>query len=207
MKTPVEISIEIIYFISVFLGKFILFEDCLNPLKSISIVEAQQIIHIMEHLYNCSILHRNIHPENLMYDGKTRHTKLIGFHFATKFEIDEKKKELNIQGVISFANLKLLEIYLEALQRKIYCSYEYEKSFDLVCAINVIMFLKDNKITDDLNYLKDFSTEHKFHLMQHIWRNLKKTNKNYNDMLNVANNLCSAKDFMTIKHIMEQSFE
>ena len=122
---------------------------------------ALQLIDIVEHLYNCGIIHRDIHPNNLMFDTKLKHVKLIDFGFAATFENDEKKKKLKIAGVISYATLDLLEIYSKRNEDGSSNFYEYERTFDLSCAFNVIMYLKDVKIHDEFNNIKHGVDENK----------------------------------------------
>lgn len=168
--------------------------------------KAKQLIDVVQHLYDCGILHRDISPSNILYDSKSDHIKLIDFGFARTFDINENKKRLEIEGVISYADLKFLKIYTEAILKcgHLYL-YEYDKKFDITCAINVIIDMKDDYIDTQCKIFEDHY-KNKFDIMYRVWEELKENNKYYNDILNVINNLTGAEDFIILKNLVEQLF-
>ncbi|CAF3027220.1 unnamed protein product, partial [Rotaria sp. Silwood2] len=120
-------------------SKFIIFENFLTSLQPITIMKAQQIIDIIQYLYKLNILHRDVRPDNLMYDKRNNHVKLIDFGFARLFETNENKIELPIAGTTLFGSIEFLEKYLQILElNQILQTYEYDRYFDLKCAINTI---------------------------------------------------------------------
>ncbi|CAF5012511.1 unnamed protein product, partial [Rotaria sp. Silwood1] len=162
--------------------KFILVENQLISLTSINLHQAEQLISIIEHLYKCGIIHRDIRPQNLMFDETGNHLKLIDFGFATTLENNENTKELGIEGVVLYAGLKFLELYLQAIHNAaIIRTYKYERTFDLTCALNVIIAAASYE----------------------FWFVIKEKNKNYNGLLNLIDNLS---DFETIKNRIKVLF-
>ncbi|CAF4457874.1 unnamed protein product, partial [Rotaria magnacalcarata] len=76
-------------------------ENYLTRLESLTLIQSQQLINIIEYLYNCRIIHRDLRPDNLMLDLGDEHIKLIDFGFATTYENDEMSKTLPIEAAIS----------------------------------------------------------------------------------------------------------
>ncbi|CAF1262123.1 unnamed protein product [Rotaria sp. Silwood1] len=185
-------------------GKFILVENQLISLTSINLHQAEQLISIIEHLYKCGIIHRDIQPQNLMFDETGKHLKLIDFGFATTLENNENTKELGIEDVVLYAGLKFLELYLQAIHNAaIIRTYKYERTFDLTCALNVIMYMKDEKIANNFKLLKNLSLVVRAAASYEFWFVVKEKNKNYNGLLNLIDNLS---DFETIKNRIKVLF-
>ncbi|CAF3328789.1 unnamed protein product [Rotaria socialis] len=97
------------------ISNFIICENCLVPLESLTLIQSQQVLNIIEYLYNCRIIQRDLRPDNLMLDSSQEHLKLIDFGFATTYEIDEMTKQLPIEGAVSYAGVKLLKRYYNLL--------------------------------------------------------------------------------------------
>ncbi|CAM4985035.1 unnamed protein product [Rotaria socialis] len=88
------------------------------------------MIDIIEFLYTSDIVHRDIRPQNLMLDYHEEHIKLIDFDFA-----------------ITYAGYELLTCYVEALVNGQYAAfYHYERTFDLKCALNIIIYMIDKNV-------------------------------------------------------------
>ncbi|CAF1426649.1 unnamed protein product [Rotaria sordida] len=187
------------------IGKFILFKDPLKALTSINLQQAKQLISIIEHLYKCGIIHRDIRPNNIMFDETCNHLKLIDFGFATTLENNENTKELGIEGVVLYAGLEFLKLYSEVvvLNAEMIHTYKYERTFDLTCALNVIMFMKNKEIAKKFNLWKSSSLKLRVAASLEFWSDLKQKNKNYNDLLNLIDNLS---DFKIIKDGIEVLF-
>lgn len=135
-----------------------------------------------------------------MFDDKYRHLKLIDFGFAAVFEDDENTVELEIAGAVSYGGVNFLRSYLQELCTTTYgITYKYERNFDLQCALNVIMCMTDYKIARKLGKLKDLSLSEKISELCKLWHNLKETNENYNDLLNLIENVTNLSDFEPIK--------
>ncbi|CAF3903076.1 unnamed protein product, partial [Rotaria sp. Silwood1] len=187
--------------------KFIIFEKSLMPLESIKIFQAEQLISIMEYLYKSRIIHRDIRPQNVMHDIHHNHLKLIDFGFATALKNDENTKELEVEGVISYGGLKFLKLYLEGLEKKTFFTYQYERTFDLQCSLNVIMYFKDSTIATKVKSFKHLSLQERATTSYEFWLELKQNDKNYNDLLNLIENVSNLSDFQTIKQRIKVLFE
>ncbi|CAF4653374.1 unnamed protein product, partial [Rotaria sp. Silwood2] len=186
--------------------KFIVFENVLKRLKSLSLIQSKQIIDIIEYLYNCHIIHRDLRPQNLMLDKNNEHLKLIDFGFAATFENNQKTKALPIQGVISYGGLKFLKFCSKLFYSAMAFFYEYERTFDLPCAINFIMYMTDNDVKEELPSLKKLSIHTRVDASYRYWLDKKKNNKNYADLLNLIDNSQELPDFDLIKEGIEKFF-
>jgi serine/threonine protein kinase len=144
-----------------------------------------------------------------MFHSYNEHIKLIDFGFATKFETNEITKELTIEGTISFGSLKFLEFYSENILDPSFNShYEYERTFDLYCSLNVIIIMTNNYLKKvfyeikhkqiETNYQKIILAMHKF------WFDLKVTNKDYSKLLKLFDNLKEPQDFQSIENILKE---
>ncbi|CAF2114467.1 unnamed protein product [Rotaria magnacalcarata] len=181
-------------------GKFILFENFLKPLESIKVPQAEQLISIIEYLHKCRIIHRDIRPENLMVNKTCNHLKLIDFGFATTLEDNENTIELEIAGVVSFGGLQFLKSYLQELTATTdYINYNYERTFDLQCALNVVMYMKDYKIANEFKLLKHLPLLERVAGFYKFWLNLKQNNEYYNDLINLIENVSNSSDFEPVK--------
>ncbi|CAF3367902.1 unnamed protein product [Rotaria socialis] len=186
-------------------GKFIIFENLLFELQSLTLIQSKQFIDIIESLYNCRIIHRDIRPQNLMLDKKCERLKLIDFGYAATFEINQETKQLPIEGVISYAGLKFFSTLL--LNPVMVCCYEYERTFDLPCAINLIMYMTDNDVKEKLRSFKDLqSIQERMGAAYSYWLDRKNKNKNYADLLNLIDNSQGSPDFGLIKNEIETYF-
>ena len=56
-----------------FSGNFIIFENFLTPLEALTLIQSEQLINIIEYLYDSRILHRDLRPDNLMLDSNQEH--------------------------------------------------------------------------------------------------------------------------------------
>lgn len=125
-KNDIIMMIKIIFYLifnkfsyCFFLGKFIIvLEDCFKSIELITLRQSKQLIDAIQYLYHIRILHRDIRPENVMYEKAFDDIKLVDFGFATTFKVDENKKELQVEGVTSYADLKFLKIFKEAMSKR-----------------------------------------------------------------------------------------
>ncbi|CAF3806118.1 unnamed protein product, partial [Rotaria magnacalcarata] len=164
---------------------FIIFENYLTRLESLTLIQSQQLINIIEYLYNCRIIHRDLRPDNLMLDLGDEHIKLIDFGFATTYENDEMSKTLPIEAAISYGCLRFLKHYhnLLLINSKT-LSYVYERIFDLQCAINIMMYITDDTIKKEVNSIKTtVNLERKVLKLQQLWIDQTHGNANYSKIL------------------------
>jgi hypothetical protein len=144
-----------------------------------------------------------------MCKSDTRQLKLIDFGFATKFETNEITKELPIEGTISFGSLKFLEFYSEnILDPSFNSQYEYKRTFDLYCSLNVIIIMTNNHLKTEFYEIKHKQLETTYQnillAMHAFWFDLKVKNKDYSKLLKLFDNLKEPKDFQTIENILKQ---
>ncbi|CAF1385272.1 unnamed protein product, partial [Rotaria sordida] len=92
-------------------GRYLLFPNELQPIESLTLIQSKQLIDIIQYLYDCRIIHRDLHPNNLMLDYHNKHLKLIDFDCAISYEVDEMTIDLPFEGTISYAGEKLLNFF------------------------------------------------------------------------------------------------
>ncbi|CAF3424441.1 unnamed protein product [Rotaria socialis] len=189
-------------------GNFIIFENYLTRLESLTLIQSQQLINIIEYLYNCRILHRDLRPDNLMLDLNQEHIKLIDFGFATTYETDEMPKALPIEGAISYAGLTFLIYYLGLLSSDSDTfDYEYERTFDLQCAINIMMYMTDKSIRATMISVKEvLSVKNKVSKLFDFWNGIKRTDENYCKLLKLIKSFTQSPNFDGIKHEIGKRF-
>jgi hypothetical protein len=140
-----------------------------------------------------------------MFSCDNRHIKLIDFGFAATVENNEITKELPIEGTIAFGNLKFLKFCSEIpFDLSLNLHYEYERTFDLYCALNVIIIMTDKHIKKQFYGIKQkplSTTDQNIILdMYSFWLNLKEINEDYSELLELIDNLKESKDFDIIRN-------
>ncbi|CAF2068131.1 unnamed protein product [Rotaria magnacalcarata] len=181
-------------------SNYLIFKNELEKLESLSLIQSKKFIDIIEYLYDSNIIHRDIRPENLMVNKTCNHLKLIDFGFATTLEDNENTIELEIAGVVSFGGLQFLKSYLQELTATTdYINYNYERTFDLQCALNVVMYMKDYKIANEFKLLKHLPLLERVAGFYKFWLNLKQNNEYYNDLINLIENVSNSSDFEPVK--------
>jgi len=140
-----------------------------------------------------------------MFNSDNQHIKLIDFGFAATVENNEITKELPIEGTISFGNLKFLKFCSEILfDSSVNIHYEYERTFDLYCALNIIIMMTYKHINNQFYSIKQkqvpTSNGNTILDMYTFWLNLKETNEDYSKLLESIDNLKESKDFDIIRN-------
>ncbi|CAF1417808.1 unnamed protein product, partial [Rotaria sp. Silwood1] len=117
------------------LNKFHLFFQAILYLlssESLSLIQSKQVIDIIHYLYDCLVIHRD-----------SNHIKLIDFVFAFVFNMDNKGDSIEIIGPLTYASEPFLDLYLELLSDRGFPYYFYERTFDLICVLNIIMAMSN----------------------------------------------------------------
>ncbi|CAF3679494.1 unnamed protein product [Rotaria sordida] len=188
-------------------GQFLIFNKELKHITSLTLNQSKQLIHIVQYLYDSDIVHRDIRPQNLMLDYREKRLKLIDFGFAFKYEINEMPKKLPIFGTVTYATYELLTCYYESISNKQYAPlYDYERTFDLKCALNVIIYKISNKVQIELNAIEQLSPPEKLLRSLTLWENCKKKNQIYSDLLGLINNLSVSSDFDGFERQLEKLY-
>ncbi|CAF3251652.1 unnamed protein product, partial [Rotaria sp. Silwood2] len=188
--------------------KFLLFKNVLKPLESLTIIQSKQFIDIVEYLYNCCVIHRDLCPENLMLDYNQQHLKLIDFGSAITYQIDELPRRRWIEGTISYAGFQFLNSYhWLSLMTGIHNCCDYERTFDLHCAINIILCTTDDSIQERIISIENTSSfEEKVTTLLKLWKDIEQSNKQYSKLLELVNNMTEPLQFDVIKDEIEKLF-
>ncbi|CAF1384851.1 unnamed protein product [Rotaria magnacalcarata] len=187
-------------------GNFLCFKNKLERLQSLSLVESKQLIDIIQYLYKCRIIHRDIRPRNLMMDTSSGHLKLIDFGFAISFKNHEITKKLPIEGSITFAGLELLEFYSKSsCNSALSAGYNYERTFDLKCSINNIMYMNDSYLKKQLRSIQESTSAGEKPLKSfEIWKTVKQDNGDYLNLLNLIDEFNESTTFNDLKKKLEK---
>ena len=140
-----------------------------------------------------------------MMDTSSGHLKLIDFGFAISFKRHEITKELPIEGSITFAGLELLEFSLKSsCNSRLSSGYQYERTFDLKCSINNIMYMNDSYLKKQFELIQNLPTAgEKSSKSFKIWKTVKEENSVYSDLLNLINNFNESTTFNDLKKQLE----
>ncbi|CAF3888501.1 unnamed protein product [Rotaria sp. Silwood1] len=112
--------------------KYLFYEKQLQCIESLSLIQSKQLIDIIHYLYDCRVIHRD-----------SNHIKLIDFVFAFAFNMDNKGSSIEIIGPLTYASEPFLDLYLELLSDRGFPYYFSERTFDLICALNIIMAMSN----------------------------------------------------------------
>ncbi|CAF5171528.1 unnamed protein product, partial [Rotaria sp. Silwood1] len=127
-----------------------------------------------------------------MLDRDSNHIKLIDFGFAFAFDTDNKGGSIDIIGPLAFASEPFLHLYSKLLKGQDFPYYFYERTFDLICALNIIMAMSNVDIKrsiDSFIYLQDVN-ELVLKSLQ-LWKDTRRTNKYYSKLLKLIKKLDS----------------
>ncbi|CAF3871232.1 unnamed protein product [Rotaria magnacalcarata] len=185
----------------------LLFKNELESIKTLPLIQSKQLIDIIQYLYDCNVIHRDLSPQNLMLDGHIQQLKLIDFGLASKYEKDEITKQLPINGTIAFGGHEFLRFIsnlpLDSIKSQFYA---YERTFDLKSALHVIMYMNDNNVQlkmksiQKVEYFIDKTTQ-----TLTLWKALQQNNKYYSNLLNlIDDSIQSSSTFEVIKKKLEK---
>ncbi|CAF4584112.1 unnamed protein product [Rotaria socialis] len=173
-------------------NKYLFYEKELQCIESLSLIQSKQLIDIVHYLYDCGVIHRDIHPRNLMLDRDSNHIKLIDFGFAIAVNINNKGGSIHIIGPLSYASEPFLDYYSKVLTRWM-PYYFYELEFDLICALNIIMSMVNADIKrsiDAIRILQD--VKERVLKSSQLWKDTKRTNKHYSNLFALIKKLKDA---------------
>ncbi|CAF4021291.1 unnamed protein product, partial [Rotaria sp. Silwood1] len=191
--------------------KYLVYEKELQCIKSLSLEQSKQVIDVLHYLYKSRIIHRDIRPENIMLDNYNKHIKLIDFAFAIAYDLDGKAGSIEIIGTTIYASCKFLD-FISKLLIGIYLPYyEYERSYDLTCALNIIMSMTNVDIKRKISSIEIIPNiqEKQLKILQ-LWQNTQRKNKHYSNLLNLIKKLDESYEsstFDVLKDKIEQLFD
>ncbi|CAF4671752.1 unnamed protein product, partial [Rotaria sp. Silwood2] len=91
-----------------------------------------------------------------------------------------------IIGSLTYASESFLDLYLELLSSQGFPYYFYERTFDLICALNIIMAISNADITRNIDSFKNLQYVNKVVLKSlQLWKDAQRTNKHYSNLLNL----------------------
>ena len=191
-----------------YLGNYLIFKNELEKLESLSLPQSEELIDIIEYLYDSNIIHRDVRPNNLMCDISSQRVKLIDFGFAITLDTREKSKEVPIAGTITYAGYEFLNFYSKIEHNAVWSrSYRYDKKFDLKCALNIIIYMMNRTVRHKLNSIEGLSsTEGKTPKLLELWENVKKEHEKYSNLLSTINNLAESSDFQKLKGQLKELY-
>ncbi|CAF1551310.1 unnamed protein product, partial [Rotaria sp. Silwood1] len=172
--------------------KYLFYEKELQCIESLSLMQSKQLIDIVHYLYDCGVIHRDIHPQNLMLDRDSNHIKLIDFGFAISVNIDNKGGSIEMVGSLTYASESFLDLYSKLLTGRGFPYYFYEPAFDLICALNVIMAMSNADIKRSINAIRILQDVNEIVLKSsQLWKDTKHTNKHYSNLVTLIKKLDS----------------
>ncbi|CAF3778907.1 unnamed protein product [Rotaria sp. Silwood1] len=188
--------------------KYLLYDKELQPINTLSLMQSKQLIDIMKYLYDCRIIHRHVRPENLMLDSDTNHIKLIDFSFAITYDVDDKAGSIGVTDTVAYDGYEFLDYYSKVLFGLCSPNYRYERTFDLKCALNVIIVLNNVRILAKIYAIETLTDIQQITLEAlHLWLDTRRTNKDYSNLLNIIANLHESSTFDVLKNQIEKLFD
>ena len=70
-----------------------------------------QLISAVAHMHSFGWMHRELNPDNIMYDPDTKKIKIIGFGSAKEFNTEKGKDEVRASDPVDYVSPELLENY------------------------------------------------------------------------------------------------
>ncbi|CAF1192907.1 unnamed protein product [Rotaria sordida] len=166
-----------------------------------------QMINFVRYLYITNLIHRDIRPPNVMI-GPNKMLRLIDFGFAYRFKANETVQNLPIEGTTTFAGIDFLTEYLNLIEDPHGTVwYNYERNFDLFCAINVITYMINKEVRYEMNKIHGAITcgnTKEYDALQ-IWIRMQQQNKTYDELLQSIRKLSNVLDFENIESILRKN--
>ncbi|CAF3773110.1 unnamed protein product [Rotaria sp. Silwood1] len=183
------------------LSKFLLFKNKLQHIDSLSLNESKQLIDILHYLYDCNIIHRDIRRENLMFDSNNNHLKLIDFGFAITYQAEKTP----IAGALTLASCEFLISVLQYARRFSFpICYDYKQTFDLECALNLILYMNDFYVHQKIQSIHSLSPPiKKIDAALQFWEEIQRKYTTYSIILHKIKTLTDSSTFDVIKEELE----
>lgn len=185
-----------------------IFTEELKYIQTLKNDESIALIDVIKFFFKNKIIHRDIRPSNIMI-GNDKIIRIIDFGFAYKFEQNENKKMLMIQGATTFAAIEFLREYLLLTREKLKnMVYNYAHNFDLYCALNVIVYKINKEARSKMKSIirHGKSDEGKASDSLKLWENVEHENKTYFQLIGKIRNVNNLSDFEEIKKILKKNF-
>ncbi|CAF4738551.1 unnamed protein product [Rotaria sp. Silwood1] len=160
----------------------------LQVIESLSLEQLRQLLDIINDLYNCHVIHRDICPQNLMLDYDTNHIKLIDFGCAITYDIDDKAGSIETRGTTIYAGLQILDVLAGiSCDLTVGACYAYERTFDLQCSLNIIISMNNIDIKEKIYSFEILTDTHKTQLkILQFWKDTQRENQRYSNILNLT---------------------
>ncbi|CAF3532579.1 unnamed protein product [Rotaria sp. Silwood1] len=160
----------------------------LQVIESLSLEQLRQLLDIINDLYNCHVIHRDICPQNLMLDYDTNHIKLIDFGCAITYDIDDKAGSIETRGTTIYAELQILDVLAGiSCDLTVGACYAYERTFDLQCSLNIIISMNNIDIKEKIYSFEILTDTHKTQLkILQFWKDTQRENQRYSNILNLT---------------------
>ncbi|CAF4764536.1 unnamed protein product, partial [Rotaria sp. Silwood1] len=161
--------------------KYLFFKKELQVIESLSLEQLRQLLDIINDLYNCHVIHRDICPQNLMLDYDTNHIKLIDFGCAITYDIDDKAGSIETRGTTIYAGLQILDVLAGiSCDLTVGACYAYERTFDLQCSLNIIISMNNIDIKEKIYSFEILTDTHKTQLkILQFWKDTQRENQPY----------------------------
>ncbi|CAF4627719.1 unnamed protein product, partial [Rotaria sp. Silwood1] len=174
----------------------------LQVIESLSLEQLRQLLDIINDLYNCHVIHRDICPQNLMLDYDTNHIKLIDFGCAITYDIDDKAGSIETRGTTIYAELQILDVLAGiSCDLTVGACYAYERTFDLQCSLNIIISMNNIDIKEKIYSFEILTDTHKTQLkILQFWKDTQRENQQQ-AKLNIVKNQEGCKQRYDIKSL------
>ncbi|CAF4974704.1 unnamed protein product, partial [Rotaria sp. Silwood1] len=159
--------------------KYLFFKKELQVIESLSLEQLRQLLDIINDLYNCHVIHRDICPQNLMLDYDTNHIKLIDFGCAITYDINDKAGSIETRGTTIYAELQILDVLAGiSCDLTVGACYAYERTFDLQCSLNIIISMNNIDIKEKIYSFEILTDTHKTQLkILQFWKDTQRENQ------------------------------
>lgn len=146
-----------------------------------------------------------------MSDLNNTQLKLIDFGFAVAYQNDQTIIELPVEGTVTLAGQRFLNYYLQSHSTSYPNAnsvvYSYERTFDLQCAVNIIVIMANSDIKNEVASIKKLqSYDDKVKNLLEMWEKFQVKNKNYSEILELINDPKEILNFNTIKEKINNFF-